>query len=175
MKRFQLGLEREVRPQRPVGKNWIGDRNKQAKRAADYGGGEESRLGRQRPTTNTLAAHVGHGGDFETIPKERKQKRRGCSSLRHIWDGRQRNRVSSQSPGGTPGGPGQRTAVMWARRLWRGSLRKAAAANGQNTSQELPGAVFHIHSLNSVHFWFGMFVSLNYVLWGTSEIRGNTN
>lgn len=181
MKRFQFGLEREARPQRPVGKDWIGELQLTHEKSSRLWGwrGERAAVAKanNKHTSNTRLAV---GGTLKRIPRERKQKRRRCSLLRRSCDGRQRNRVSNQSPGGTPGSPGHRKAVKWAGRLGEregggGGLRKAAAANGQNTSQELPGAVFHVQSRNSVPFWFGVLVSLNYVLWGTSEIRENTS
>lgn len=141
MKRFQLGLEREARPQRPVGKDWIGELQLTHEKSSRLWGwrGERAAVAKanNKHTSNTRLAV---GGTLKRIPRERKQKRRRCSLLRRSCDGRQRNRVSNQSPGGTPGSPGHRKAVKWAGRLGeregRGWLEKGSSSQW---SEHKPG------------------------------------
>lgn len=77
MKRFQLGLEREARPRRPVGRNWMGElQPTNEKRSRLWGWrGARARVAKanNKHTGNT---HMAVGGTLKRTPRERRQKSR---------------------------------------------------------------------------------------------------
>lgn len=83
MKRFQLGLKREARPQRYGGEelDWgLQITNEKSSRLWGWRGeGAWTSEADYEDTSNTRLAGSGGGGTLKLIPKERKQKR--CSLL----------------------------------------------------------------------------------------------